>query len=256
MADGRLQGKAAIITGGASGFGRASALRFAREGAAVMVVDLNGAGAAEVAAEIEAAGGRALHEQVDVTDAAAVEAAWRRARSELGRLDVVFNNAGLPQSFTPIEQTEVETLTRLLDVNLLGVFIGCKYAIPILREQGGGVIINTCSTAGIRPRPGLASYAASKGGAIAFTKALALEVAPHRIRAVALCPVAADTPMLSGFIGDRDFATTREAFIRTIPLGRLNVPEDVANAAVFLASDEASMITGTCFEVDGGRDAS
>jgi 3-oxoacyl-[acyl-carrier protein] reductase len=250
----RLEGKAAIITGAASGFGLASALRFAREGALVMAVDLNGEGARAVAEQICASGGRAIAEQVDVTQPEAVERAWQRARRELGRLDIVFNNAGIPQSPTPIETTDPEVFARLMAVNVAGVFIGSKYAIPILREQGGGVILNTCSTAGIRPRPGLASYAASKGGAIAFTKALALEVAPFNIRAVAICPVAADTPMLPGFIGDRDPDEARAAFVRTIPLGRLNTAEDVANAAVFLASDEAAMVTGTAFEVDGGRD--
>jgi 3-oxoacyl-[acyl-carrier protein] reductase len=167
----------------------------------------------------------------------------------------VFNNAGLPQSPTPIEETTEAVFVRLMAVNVRGVFLGSRYAIPILRAQGGGVILNTCSTAGIRPRPGLSAYAASKGAAIAFTKALALEVAPYKIRAVAICPVAADTPMLPGFIGDRDPDEARAAFISTIPLGRLNTAEDVANAALFLASDEASMITGTAFEVDGGRDA-
>jgi 3-oxoacyl-[acyl-carrier protein] reductase len=250
----RLANKAAVITGAASGFGRASAIRFAQEGAAVMAVDLDEAGAAAVAEQIRASGGNATHHQVDVTDGDQVERAWQEARATFGRLDVVFNNAGIPQAFTPIEETLEEVFSRLLAVNVLGVFHGCRVAIPLLRDQGGGVILNTCSTAGIRPRPGLAAYAASKGAAISFTKALALEVAPHGIRAVAICPVAADTPMLPGFIGDRDFEETRAAFVRSVPLGRLNLPDDVANAAVFLASDEAAMVTGTAFEVDGGRD--
>lgn len=250
----RLAGKAAVITGAASGFGRASAVRFAQEGAKVMVVDLNEEGAAAVAEEIRAAGGEALHQRVDVTVPDQVQSAWERARREFGRLDIVFNNAGIPQGYTPIEQTDLAVVERLLAVNVIGVFLGCRFAIPILKAQGGGVILNTCSTAGIRPRPGLAVYAASKGAAIAFTKALALEVAPYNIRAVAICPVAADTPMLPSFFGDRDHEEARAAFIKSIPLGRLNRPEDVANAALFLASDEAAMITGTAFEVDGGRD--
>jgi 3-oxoacyl-[acyl-carrier protein] reductase len=250
----RLANKAAVITGGASGFGRATAIRFAREGARVMVLDLNGQGAASVAEEIRTAGGEALSRQVDVTRADQVDRAWRDAADLFGRLDVVFNNAGIPQAFTPVEETSEDLFSRLLTVHVLGVFHGCRAAIPIMRKQGAGVILNTCSTAGIRPRPGLAAYAASKGAAIAFTKALALEVAPHGIRAVAICPVAAETPMLAGFIGDRDPQETRAAFIRTVPLGRLNLPDDVANAAVFLASDEAAMVTGTAFEVDGGRD--
>jgi 3-oxoacyl-[acyl-carrier protein] reductase len=250
----RLADRAAVITGGASGFGRASALRFAQEGARVMVVDLNQAGLDEVCAEIEAAGGTALSQRVDVTQADQVRAAWRRARSEFGRLDIVFNNAGLPQQSLPIEQTDEALFRRLFEVNVLGVFIGCREAVPILKEQGGGVILNTCSTAGIRPRPGMVPYAASKGAAIAFSKGLALELAPFKIRVVALCPVAADTPMLGSFLAGQDPTAAREAFVRSIPLGRLNRAEDVANAALFLASDEAAMVTGTAFEVDGGRD--
>ena len=250
----RLAGKAAVITGGASGFGRASALRFAREGAKVLIADLNEAGLEVVQEEIREAGGTALTQRVDVTQPDQVREAWQRARRELGRLDIVFNNAGLPQHSHPVEQTEEDLFRRLLEVNVLGVFIGSREAIPILKEQGGGVILNTCSTAGIRPRPGMVPYAASKGAAIVFSKGLALELAPYKIRVVAICPVAADTPMLPTFLGDENPAAAREAFIRSIPLGRLNTAEDVANAATFLASDEAAMVTGTAFEVDGGRD--
>jgi 3-oxoacyl-[acyl-carrier protein] reductase len=250
----RLAGKAAVITGGASGFGRASALRFAEEGARVMVVDLNEIGAEAVASQIRAAGGEALYQRVDVTQAEMVRLALQRAQRELGRLDIVFNNAGMPQRFRPIEDTEEDVFVNLMTVNVVGIFLGSRAAIPIMRDQGGGVILNTCSTAGIRPRPGLAAYAASKAAAIAFTKALALEVAPYKIRAVAICPVAADTPMLPAFFGDRDPDEARAAFVKSIPLGRLNAAEDVANAALFLASDEAAMVTGTAFEVDGGRD--
>jgi 3-oxoacyl-[acyl-carrier protein] reductase len=255
----RLSGKTALITGGASGFGRASALRFALEGAKVMVVDLNDAGLAEVAAQIRQAGGVALHQRVDVTSAEQVAAAWRRAQREFGRLDIVFNNAGIPQGAIPLELTDEAIFRQLLEVNVMGLFLGSRAAIPIMREQGGGVILNTCSTAGIRPRPGLVPYGASKAAAIAFTKGLALEVAKYRIRAVAICPVAADTPMLpaflEGFAENGDLETARQRFISTIPWGRLNTAEDVANAALFLASDEAEMVTGTAFEVDGGRDA-
>jgi 3-oxoacyl-[acyl-carrier protein] reductase len=255
----RLSGKSAVITGGASGFGRASALRFAQEGAKVMVVDLNEAGAAEVAEAIRQAGGEALHQRVDVTVAEQVEAAWRSARDSFGRLDIVFNNAGLPQGAIPLETTDEAFFRKLLEVNVIGVFLGSRAAIPIMREQGGGVILNTCSTAGIRPRPGLIPYAASKAAAIMFTKGLALEVAKYRIRAVAICPVAADTPMLpaflEGFVENGDVEAARARFIATIPWGRLNRAEDVANAALYLASDEAEMVTGTAFEVDGGRDA-
>ena len=180
------------------------------------------------------------------------------AIDRFGRLDVLFNNAGLPQGFTPFERSTDDLYNRIFDVNVKGVFYGCRAAIPHMKAQGGGVILNTASTAGIRPRPGLAVYNASKGAVITLTKALAVELAPHRIRVVSICPVATDTPMLSGFMGvDRDTSAAdglKKRFIDTIPWGRLNRPEDIAHAAVFLASSDAEMVTGTAFEVDGGRD--
>jgi 3-oxoacyl-[acyl-carrier protein] reductase len=167
---------------------------------------------------------------------------------------VLFNNAGLPQSFTPFEEATDELFNRIMDVNVKGVFYGCRAAIPRMKAQGGGVILNTASTAGIRGRPGLAIYNASKAAVISLTKTLALELGPHHIRVVSICPVATDTPMLPKFIGPGDEAEARKRFIATIPLGRLNLPEDIARAAVFLASSDAEMVTGTAFEVDGGRD--
>jgi 3-oxoacyl-[acyl-carrier protein] reductase len=248
---GRLDGLVAVITGGGSGIGRASAMEFAREGAQVLVADVNVDAAAETAQVI---GATAASTRVDVTSPQQVEEMLQTAVDRFGRIDVLFNNAGLPQSFTPLEASTDALFDRIFDVNVRGVFNGCRAVIPLMKQQGGGVILNTASTAGIRPRPGLAVYNASKAAVISLTKTLALELAPHRIRVVSICPVATDTPMLASFIGETDEAEGRQRFISTIPWGRLNQPEDLARAAVFLASKDAEMVTGTAFEVDGGRD--
>ena len=251
---GRLQGLVSVITGAGSGIGRASALAFAEEGACVLVADLNPASAEETAQQITRNGGSADQLSVDVTDRSQVERMLQRAVERFGKLDVLFNNAGVPQSFTPLEESSDELFQKIIDVNIRGVFNGCRAAIPRMKAQGGGVILNTASTAGIRPRPGLAVYNASKAAVISMTKTLALELAPHHIRVVSICPVATDTPMLPEFMGGHDDPEARKRFIATIPWGRLNRPEDLARAAVFLASPEADMVTGTAFEVDGGRD--
>ncbi len=247
---GKLDGMVAVITGAGSGIGRASAIEFAREGACVVVADVNGAAAEETAKAITS---DAFPIAVDVTDPAQVERMLQAAVDRFGKLSVLFNNAGLPQAFTPLEESSDALYEKIFDVNVRGVFNGCRAAIPRMKAQGGGVILNTASTAGIRPRPGLAVYNASKAAVISLTKTLALEVAPHRIRVVAICPVATDTPMLSTFLG-ANAEEGRQRFISTIPWGRLNRPEDLARAAVFLASADAEMVTGTAFEVDGGRD--
>jgi 3-oxoacyl-[acyl-carrier protein] reductase len=251
---GRLQGQVAAITGAGSGIGRASAIAFAQEGACVVAADLDAASAQDTASQIQSTGGSAAAFTVDVTNLDQVNGMIRHAVDRFGRLDVLFNNAGVPQSFTPFEETTDELFDRIIDVNVRGVFYGCRAAIPRMKSQGGGVILNTASTAGIRGRPGLAVYNASKAAVISLTKTLALELAPHHIRVVSICPVATDTPMLPKFIGPGDEAEARKRFIATIPLGRLNRPEDIARAAVFLASSDADMVTGTAFEVDGGRD--
>ena len=250
---GRLQGLVSVITGAGSGIGRASAIEFAREGAWVVAADLDPASAEQTAQHIADAGGSATHVQVDVTRGAQVERMLQQAVDRFGRIDVLFNNAGVPQAFTPLEDCADELFDRVVAVNIRGVFNGCRAVIPRMKGQGGGVILNTASTAGIRPRPGLAIYNASKAAVISLTKTLALELAPHHIRVVSLCPVATDTPMLPGFIGHAADEQSRQLFIDSIPWGRLNRPEDLAHAAVFLASPEAEMVTGTAFEVDGGR---
>ncbi|MCL6516846.1 glucose 1-dehydrogenase [Alicyclobacillus sp.] len=249
----RLQDKVAIITGAASGIGKGTAELFAEEGAVVVVADLPTSRGEEVAAAIRERGGRAEFAAVDVTDAAQVQALVDGVASRYGRIDILYNNAGLPQAFTPIEEVTEAYFERLIAVNVKGVFLGSRAAVPYMKKQGNGVILATASTAGVRPRPGLNVYSATKGAVIAFTKALALELAPFGIRVNAINPVATDTPMLPGFIGDQDLETGRQNFLRTIPMGRFAQPIDIARAALFLASDEASLITGVDLEVDGGR---
>src|SRR5260370_20207072 len=232
----RLQDLVAVITGGGSGIGRCSALAFADEGASVVVADIHASAAEETAQQIRSGGGKAEVVSVDVTQYDQVERMIATAIDRFGRLDVLFNNAGWRRGFTPFEESTDDLYNRIFDVNVKGVFYGCRAAIPQMKAHGGGVILNTASTAGIRPRPGLAVYNASKGAVITLTKALAIELAPYRIRVVSICPVATDTPMLPSFIGveqGADEAEGRRRFIGTIPWGRLNRSEDIAHAAVF-----------------------
>ena len=250
----RLENKVALVTGAGSGIGRASAELFACEGARVVVADLSVEAGESTVEGIRRAGGDAIFVQADVSMAADAEKMVRAATDTYDRLDVLFNNAGIPMGFTPIEEIEDEFFDRMMAVNVRSVHLGCRYAVPVMKRQGGGVILNTASTAGIRPRPGLSAYAASKGAVIILTKALALELAPFKIRVVSINPVATDTPMLPGFFGQMDPREARERFIASVPMGRLNRPEDIAHAALYLASDEAEMVTGTAFEIDGGRD--
>lgn len=250
----KLKGKVALVTGAGSGIGQATALLFAAEGARVACVDVNEATAKQTAEQIEKAGGQALAVRADVSKAPDNLAMVERTVAQWGRLDILYANAGVPQSPTPVEEVDEATFDRIMAVNVRGVFLGVKYAVPVMKKQGGGVILITASTAAIRPRKGVQAYGASKGAVIALTKALALELAPHKIRVVAIAPVATDTPMLPAFMGKTVVDDkAREAMVRTIPLGRLNTPEDIARAALFLASDDAAMLTGSCVEVDGGR---
>ncbi|HYY88573.1 MAG TPA: SDR family oxidoreductase [Chloroflexota bacterium] len=250
----RLEGLVSVVTGAGSGIGHATAVEFAREGASVVVADVQVDAARETSETIRGLGAETDCVQVDVTDYPQVQAMVQAALNRFGRLDVLVNNAGVPQAFTPLEETPDELFDRIYAVNVKGVFYGCKAAIPAMKRQGSGVILNVASTAGIRPRPGLAAYNASKAAVITLTKTLALELAPYHIRVVSICPVATDTPMLPGFIGSQDSDEGRARFIASIPWGRLNRPDDLARAAVFLASSDAEMVTGTAFEVDGGRD--
>jgi 3-oxoacyl-[acyl-carrier protein] reductase len=249
----RLQNQVAIITGAASGMGKATAELFAAEGAAVIVADLPGSAGDSVAADIVQSGGQAKFIPVDVTDPNQVENLVETVVREFGQVDIMYNNAGLPMKFTPIEEVSDAYYERMMAVNVKGVFLGCRAVAPHMKKRRKGVILSTASTSGVRPRPGLNVYAASKGAVIALTKSLALELAPYGIRVNCINPVATDTPMLNEFIGDGDIEAGRANFLKSIPLGRLAQPLDIAQAALFLATDAASMITGVALEVDGGR---
>jgi 3-oxoacyl-[acyl-carrier protein] reductase len=251
---GRLDGKVAVITGAGSGIGAASALAMATEGARVVVLDVNDAAAKAIVERIEANGGQAVAMSGDVTRGADNQAAVERAVATWGRLDVFFANAGVPQWKTDIEEVDDAVFDRIFAVNVKGVWLGAKHALPVMKRQKSGVFLITSSTSAIRPRPGGQTYAASKGAVITLAKALALEAAPHGVRVVAIAPVATETPMLPTFMNRKEIdAESRARYVATVPLGRLNQPEDLARAAVFLASDDAAMITGSCVEVDGGR---
>lgn len=250
--EGRLAGKVAVVTGAASGMGRASAERFADEGACVVVADLDGEGAQRVADAIAENGGEAAGVRCDVTRDGDARAMVEAAVGRYGGLDVLFNNAGIATRPRPVEETTEEELDRALAVNVKGVFLCSRAAVPALRERGGSIIV-TASIMGVRARPGFTAYAASKAAAIHLARTLALELAGDGIRVNCLAPVAADTPMLDMFIGDRDPEEGRAAFISSIPLGRLADPRDIASAALYLASDESAFITGAVLPVDGGR---
>ncbi len=249
----RLKDKIAIVTGGASGFGKGIAERFAQEGASVIVADLNGDAAEQVAEAIRSEGGAAKPVTADVTRGDEVKAMVEAAVSGFGGLDILVNNAGMPQRNQPMLDVDEETFDRIFEVNCKSLYLAAIHAVPVLRARGGGVMINTASTAGLRPRPGLVWYNGSKGAAITLTKAMAVELAPDNIRVNALCPVAGDTPMLGEFLGGEVTNEMYTKFVATVPIGRLSTPRDLANASVFLASDEADFLTGVCLEVDGGR---
>lgn len=250
----RLTDRVVVITGAGSGIGAASALAMAREGARVLAVDIDEAGAKATAETIEREGGQAAAAHADVTRGADNQAVVERALAAWGRLDVFFANAGVPQWPSPVEDVDEATFDRIMAVNVKGVWLGAKYALAVMKRQKRGVFLVTASTAAIRPRPGGQTYAASKGAVVTMVKSLALESAPHGVRVVAIAPVATETPMLPTFMGKTAIdAEGMARYVATVPLGRLNRPEDIARTAVFLASDDAAMITGSCIEVDGGR---
>jgi 3-oxoacyl-[acyl-carrier protein] reductase len=248
----RLVGRTAIVTGGGSGFGAGIAALFAQEGAAVLVADIDGAAADRTAAGIAAAGGVASAVPVDVARSEDTRRMVETVLERYGRLDVLVNNAGVSHWNQPLTEVSEEDFDRVHAVNVKALFWAAKHAVPVLAAQGGGVILNTASTAGIRPRPGLCWYNGSKGACITITKSMAVELAPLKIRVNALCPVAGETPLLARFMGG-DTPENRARFVATVPLGRLSTPLDVARAALWLASDEAAFVTGVALEVDGGR---
>jgi 3-oxoacyl-[acyl-carrier protein] reductase len=245
----RLEGKVALITGAGSGFGLGIAETFAREGAKVVIVDIKEDAAQAAAKNI---GQAAIGFAADVSKAADVNAAVQKTIDTFGKLDIVVNNAGISHRNRPMLEVDEAEFDRVFAVNVKSIYLFAHAAVPRMREQGGGVFINVGSTAGLRPRPGLTWYNGSKGAVHTITKSMAVELAPNQIRVCALAPVAGETPLLSTFMGE-DTPQKREQFINSIPLGRFSKPEDIANAALYLASDEASMITGVVLEVDGGR---
>ena len=253
MADAmRLTGKVAIVTGAGSGFGEGIAKRFAQEGAAVVVADINAAQATRVAAEITASGGRATERRADVTVDADVAAMVGAALDAYGGLHIVVNNAGYTHTNQPMLDVSEAEFDRIYAVNVKSLYLSARHAVPHFRKQRNGVFITIASTAGVRPRPGLTWYNGSKGAAIVTSRSMAAELAKDNIRVNVINPVAGETGMLAQFMG-QDTPEMRAKFIATIPLGRLSQPTDIATAAVFFASDEASFITGACLEVDGGR---
>jgi 3-oxoacyl-[acyl-carrier protein] reductase len=245
----RLEGKVALVTGAGSGFGLGIAETFAREGARVAVVDIRQEAAEAAAARIGESG---IGIAADVSKAADVQAAVGRALDAFGRVDIVVNNAGISHRNRPMLEVEEEEFDRIFAVNVKSIYHFAKAAVPQMRAQGGGVFINVGSTAGLRPRPGLTWYNSTKGAVHTMTKSMAVELAPDRIRVCALAPVAGETPLLATFMGE-DTPQKREQFVNSIPLGRFSTPQDIANAALYLASDEAGLITGVVLEVDGGR---
>ncbi len=250
----RFDGKAVVVTGAGSGFGRAISLRFAREGARVVCADINEAGATAVADEITGSGGEACVSVTNVADATQVEAMIEDCVSRYGAIDVLVNNAGYSHMSRLMWKLTEEEFDGVFAVNVKGVFLGCKYAVPHMIAAGGGVIINTASVGAIAPRPGVTPYNASKGAVVTMTKGLAAEVARNNIRVNCVNPVAAETGFMKGAMGvDKLSNEAKAKLVSTIPLGRMAEPEDVAAAVCFLASDDADMITGTALNVDGGR---
>jgi len=250
----QLKDKVAIITGAASGFGEGIAKRFAAEGAKVVVDDINAAGGERVAEEIRKAGGAAQFVKADVTRGADWAALVAAAQTKFGGLDIVVNNAGWTHRNKPyLEVTEAE-FDQVYAVNVKGIYLSAMHAVPVFRKRGGGVFVNIASTGGLRPRPGLTVYNSSKGAVILMSKSMAAEFGPDQIRVNCINPVfCPDTGLSVEFAGGRNTPEVQAKFRATVPMGRLSTVLDIANAALFLASNEAAFISGTCLEVDGGR---
>jgi len=245
----KLQGRTAIVTGGASGFGEGIVRRFAEEGARVIIADRNGEAAQALAAEL---GSDHLGIRVDVADAADVASLIQQTLAATGRLDILVNNAGVGHTPQPMEGLPEEDFDRIFAVNAKSIYLLAREVVPVMKAAGGGAILNIASTGGVSPRPNLTWYNASKGWVITATRAMAVELAPSQIRVNALNPVAGETPLLKTFMGE-DTPEVRAKFLSSIPLGRFSTPADMGAAAAFLCSDDASMITGVAMEVDGGR---
>lgn len=249
----RLKDKVAIVTGAGSGFGEAIAKRFAEEGAKVIVNDIAEKAARRVADEIAAAGGKASVCVADVAKDADVARLVKSALDAFGKLDIIVNNAGFTHRNRPMLEVGEEEFDKIYQVNVKSLYLTAKHAVPYFRKAGGGCFVNIASTAGVRPRPGLTWYNGSKGAAIITSRSMAAELGPDKIRVNVINPVIGETGLLEMFMGMPDTPENRKKFVATIPLGRMSKPLDIANAALFLASDEAIFITGASLEVDGGR---
>lgn len=246
---GRLAGKVAVVTGAGSGFGEGIARTFAREGARVVVADIDGAAADRVAGTI---GDQAVAVRADVADKADTASMIDAAVDRFEGLDILVNNAGVAHRNKSMLEVTDDEFDQIFAVNVKAVFLACRIAVPLIAARGGGSIINTASTAALRPRPGLTWYNASKGAVVTATKSMAVELAPQKIRVNALCPVIGETGLTATFLGE-DTPERRAQFAATIPLGRFSQPDDIANAALYLASDEGAFLTGVALEIDGGR---
>ena len=249
----RLQGKVAVVTGGASGIGLACVTRLVEEGASVVIADIDAEAARAAAARIDPDGVRVVGVACDVSRRADCDAAVATAVERWGALDLLHANAGVPFA-GPFEEVDEPTLDRVLDVNLKGAFLSAQAAVPVLRERGSGCIVFTSSLQGVRARPGFTPYTAAKHGVVGLMRGLALELAPHGVRVNAVLPAPTDTPMLTRFLPGMadDPEQAMERFRASVPLGRLAQPEDIANGVVWLASDEARMVTGHTLMLDGG----
>lgn len=245
----RLQGKSALVTGGASGFGAGIVRKFLAEGARVAIADINAQAAEAFASEL---GDQVFAVGVDVSKNDSVVAMSELVLERFGGLDILVNNAGVTHLPTALEEVSEEEFDRVLAVNVKSVYLTARHFVPVMKQNASGAILNVASTAGVSPRPRLNWYNCSKGWMITATKTMAVELAPAGIRVNAINPVAGETPLLKSFMGE-DTPEIRAKFLSTIPLGRFSTPEDMGNAACFLCSDEAAMITGVAMEVDGGR---
>jgi 3-oxoacyl-[acyl-carrier protein] reductase len=245
----RLLGKTAIVTGGASGFGAGIVRKFVNEGARVTIADLNTDMAEELAAQI---GGEVRVIRCNVADDTSVRGMVKAAQTASGQIDILINNAGTTHLPASMEEVSEADFDKVFAVNCKSVYLTAKYIVPLMKAKRSGAILNVASTAGVSPRPRLNWYNASKGWMNNATKGMAVELAPSGVRVNAINPVAGETPLLKTFMGE-DTPEVRAKFLSTIPLGRFSTPEDMGNAACYLCSDEASMVTGVCMEVDGGR---
>jgi 3-oxoacyl-[acyl-carrier protein] reductase len=245
----RLQGKTAIVTGGASGFGAGIVGKFVAEGARVLIADLNAEAANALAHDL---GSHAVAMGVDISRLDGIEAMAKAATDAFGHVDILVNNAGVTHLPKPMEEVSEADFDRIFAVNMKAVYLAARVFVPLMKARRKGAILNMASTAAVSPRPRLSWYNASKGWLVTATKSMAVELAPFGIRVNALNPVAGETPLLKSFMGE-DTPEIRAKFLSTIPLGRFSTPEDMGNAACYLCSDEASMVTGVALEVDGGR---